>query len=519
MTVFYRKYRPQKFADLVGQEKIKEILLAQLSSGKISHGYLFAGPRGTGKTSTARIFAKAVNCRTWQKQKFGEPCGKCTSCMAVSDGSHLDLVEIDAASNRGIEQIRDLREKIKLSPVLGRFKVYIIDEAQMLTTEAFNALLKTLEEPPAHAIFILCTTAAGKLPLTIISRLARFNFSRAKDDEIVLALSKIAKSEGLSVEADAYGLIAKVADGSFRDAVSLLDQLAVKGKKIKHADAILIGGVSGTGQIMEFLQLLAAGDLKAAILFVEKFAKSGGDISIFIRELVLQLEVVLLLKVGARGEVAGDVDAGQLKDLEDLSGKISFSQLSNYMKYLLVAESEIKIYPLPKIPLVLAVCKIIGEPVEKSADEPVSEAVSLPVAGKNNKGAQRAGAGHNLSRRARSKVKSLSDIEAKWGEFLEKVRSVNVHLVAILRSTRPTDISGDILTVEVFYSFHKDKLEESKIVKMLEEFLEEIFKTRVGLKFVLAQRQKVMPKAVKESDLIDVSGEDLSKIAAEIFSK
>src|SRR5579872_7513583 len=226
MAVFYRKYRPQKFSDLVGQRDIVETLLAQLASGKIAHGYLFAGPRGSGKTSTARIFAKSVNCLSYKDSKFGEPCNKCQSCLAISDGSNLDLFEIDAASNRGIDEIRDLREKIKLSPVSSRFKVYIIDEAHMLTTEAFNALLKTLEEPPKHAIFILCTTASSKLPPTIISRLSRFNFKRATEDEIVAAISKIAKAEKVDIDKEAFFAVAKAADGSFRDAVSLFDQLA-----------------------------------------------------------------------------------------------------------------------------------------------------------------------------------------------------------------------------------------------------------------------------------------------------
>src|SRR3990167_7268759 len=207
--VLYRKYRPQSFSDLIGQNHIKEALLSSLKNGKISHAYLFSGPRGTGKTSTARIFAKSVNCQKTKIQdpksqiQFGEPCNKCDSCLAITEGSHLDVLEIDAASNRGIDEIRDLREKIKLSPIGGRFKVYIIDEVHMLTAEAFNALLKTLEEPPAHAIFILCTTELGKLPPTVISRLQKFHFERAASDDLVKVLEKIAKSENVKVKEEA----------------------------------------------------------------------------------------------------------------------------------------------------------------------------------------------------------------------------------------------------------------------------------------------------------------------------
>src|SRR3990172_10193106 len=236
MAVFYLKYRPQKFSDIVGQEHTVKTLLSQLEAGKIGHGYLFAGPRGTGKTSTARIFAKAVNCQKYTKPKFGEPCNKCKSCMAVFTGSHLDLIEIDAASNRLIEDVRDLREKIKLSPVSSRFKVYIIDEAHMLTREAFNALLKTLEEPPKHAIFILATTEPSKLPSTIISRVQRFNFQRAKDEELAMALRKIIKEEGIKIDDEAIFAIAKAADGSFRDAVSFLDQLSASSQKVNKVE-------------------------------------------------------------------------------------------------------------------------------------------------------------------------------------------------------------------------------------------------------------------------------------------
>lgn len=538
MTVFYRKYRPQKFADLVGQDNIKETLLAQLESGKISHGYLFAGPRGTGKTSTARIFAKALNCKLYdqkgnKKSKFGEPCTKCVSCLAIADGSHLDLIEIDAASNRGIDEIRDLREKIKLSPVLSKFKVYIIDEAHMLTPEAFNALLKTLEEPPAHAVFILCTTAAGKLPQTIISRLSRFNFLQATEKDITVDLSKIAKSEGLIIEADAILVIARMADGSFRDAESILDQLAASGKKIKAVDVAKIGGLSNSGELAKFLESIVAANLKDAILTVENLSKNGGDISQFIREVVLAVEKVLLISIGAKEEAIVDLDKTNAEKLEDLAGKFTFGAMQSIMKNLLIAESEIKIYPLPKIPLILAVCRIVGEPKEvESVKSGVESEKELDKGLSLAEVSSRQGQSLNIAseeandeaqkpkKKATGSVKSLSEVEAGWGEFLEKVRKVNVHLFALLKSTRPVGIDGDILTIEVFYRFHKDKLAEPKILRMLSDFWEEILNSGVGLNFVLvAKNSKKVPDVVVASDVMDVSADDLSKLAQEIFSK
>src|SRR3990170_6917097 len=231
MTVFYRKYRPQSFSKIIGQKHIVETLLSQLKSGKIGHGYLFAGPRGTGKTSCARIFAKAVNCqksdirgRKSDKSEIrnGEPCNKCDSCLAITGGFHLDLIEIDAASNRGIEEIRDLREKIKLAPVAGKYKVYIIDEAHMLTPEAFNALLKTLEEPPKHVIFVLATTEPHKLPGTIVSRCQRFDFRRITPAATMERLAQICATEGIEAEAAALHALARNAAGSLRDAENLL---------------------------------------------------------------------------------------------------------------------------------------------------------------------------------------------------------------------------------------------------------------------------------------------------------
>jgi DNA polymerase-3 subunit gamma/tau len=220
----YRKYRSQTFADLVGQEAASRALQGAIISSRVAHAYLFSGSRGTGKTSAARLLAKALNC-SGRPRDSAEPCNQCQSCLEMTAGSALDLIEIDAASNRGIDEIRDLREKVNLAPALGPFKIYIIDEAHMLTEPAFNALLKTLEEPPGHVVFVLCTTDAQKIPLTVIGRCQQFVFRRHSEDQIVGRLTHIAQSESVRVDADAMQLIARTAQGSMRDAVGLLDQL------------------------------------------------------------------------------------------------------------------------------------------------------------------------------------------------------------------------------------------------------------------------------------------------------
>jgi DNA polymerase III subunit gamma/tau len=228
----YRKYRSQTFADLVGQEAASRALQGAIISSRVAHAYLFSGSRGTGKTSAARLLAKALNC-SGRSRDSAEPCNKCQSCTEMTAGSALDLIEIDAASNRGIDEIRDLREKVNLAPALGPFKVYIIDEAHMLTEPAFNALLKTLEEPPGHVVFVLCTTDAQKIPLTVIGRCQQFVFRRHSEEQIVSRLTHIAKSEGVQVDDDAMQLIARTAQGSMRDAVGLLDQLVPLANYVK----------------------------------------------------------------------------------------------------------------------------------------------------------------------------------------------------------------------------------------------------------------------------------------------
>ncbi|OGD89137.1 DNA polymerase III, subunit gamma and tau [Candidatus Curtissbacteria bacterium RIFCSPLOWO2_01_FULL_39_62] len=522
MAVFYRQYRPQKFSDLVGQEVIAKILVSQLESARFGHGYLFFGPKGTGKTSAARIFAKSVNCLKYGKRdekkrkiKMGEPCDKCISCLAVLDGSNLDLIEIDAASNRGIDEIRDLREKIKLSPVSSRFKVYIIDEAHMLTTEAFNALLKTLEEPPAHAIFILCTTEINKLPATIVSRLQKFNFSRARGEDLEKVVSKIAKAEAINIEKDAIGEIAHVADGSYRDAVSIFDQLASKGKSIKTSDVAEIAKVGGWDQLYKFGQLIAAKKLKSAVLLIENLADKGADISFFAKQAVLFFEKLLFIKIGIEGGTISDLSSDQVEKMKTLASEFESSELQTAMKQFLVAESEIKIYPLPQIPLVLTVCKIIGDGENEQDALTVQEVREKKIEKpsiESDKSTQKSKINNNGSA-------SVKQIEKNWDQFIKKVKPLNAHVVALLRSAKPVDFDGTRLTLEVFYRFHKEKLEEPRIIRMLDGVMGDILNKSVRFKFVLASRETKPPRVVSKSNVVEISSDDLEQITQEIFSK
>src|ERR1700730_7129799 len=282
----YRKYRSQTFADLVGQEATRRALQGAIASDRVSHAYLFSGTRGTGKTSTARLLAKAVNCLR-RAPGESEPCNECESCVQVQGGSALDLIEIDAASNRGIDEIRDLREKVNLAPALGRRKVYIIDEAHMLTTEAFNALLKTLEEPPEHVVFILCTTEANKVPLTVLGRCQQFVFRRHSEEQITSRLRHIAIREEIEVDEDALRLLGRVAQGSMRDAIGLLDQLVPLAQgPITLAGGRELLGIAAPYDREHLFELVLTGRPVEALEGLGRIYEAGGELRQVVRGLM-----------------------------------------------------------------------------------------------------------------------------------------------------------------------------------------------------------------------------------------
>ncbi len=292
-VALYRKWRPQGFDSLVGQEAVRTALTNALETGRIAHAYLFAGPRGTGKTSTAKILAKAVNC---EHGPTPNPCNKCQNCVRINDGTSMDVFEIDAASNRGIDEIRDLREKVAFAPVNGRYKVYIIDEVHMLTTEAFNALLKTLEEPPPHVIFILATTEPHKIPATIHSRCQRFDFKRVTDSDIVKRLREVADGSGIAADDDALQLIAVQADGGMRDALSLLDQCGVMAERVSTETVRSVLGIVGREALRELVKAVGEGNVPKSLELLEALLAGGKDVKQIITELAEYLRAVLLYK-------------------------------------------------------------------------------------------------------------------------------------------------------------------------------------------------------------------------------
>ena len=354
-VALYRKWRPEKFSDLVGQEHISRTLSSAITSGRIGHAYLFSGPRGTGKTSTAKIFARGLNC---EHGPTPEPCGECAACRKIAEGASLDVFEIDAASNRGIDEIRDLRETVKFAPVDGRYKVYIIDEVHMLTTEAFNALLKTLEEPPEHVVFILATTEAHKVPATIQSRCQRYDFRRIGTQEIETRLAQVAQAMKLAAEPEALALIALQADGGLRDALSLLDQCASLAEAEITAERVRqIMGLVGHEWIYKLTAALAARKAQDALSILADLLREGKDLKQVLVELALHLRSLMIFQAaGSLGKL--DLYDEQEATLQEQAGFFQPEQLMQMLTRLHGAMTEMKWSPQPRIAVEVALLEL-----------------------------------------------------------------------------------------------------------------------------------------------------------------
>ncbi len=505
----YRVWRPQTFADLVGQEHVTQTLMNALESGQLAHAYLFSGPRGTGKTSAAKIMAKAVNCT---EGPTAVPCNKCEACRGVVDGSLMDVVEIDAASNRGVDEIRDLRDKVKYAPSEVRRKVYIIDEVHMLTTEAFNALLKTLEEPPQHVLFILATTEPYKLPPTIISRCQRFSFRRVPFRKIVARLRHITDTLENEVTEEALGAIARSADGGMRDALSLLDQvLAFAGDRVEISDVHAVTGSLGEEKLSEILEALVGGNAAKALDCIESLVTDGLEPERLIHELIhATRDVLLLLTAPELGEVKERL-AG-IETLTRLADRVSREQLVMIMDGLLDYQQQMKWAAHPRVLLELAIVQLaqgshINEGEESSAEvrrlqerlrgleQQVAELSSKLDALTSTAGTVTSistkqvpnPSSPNLERKKvvipgqigellkKASPEHLQKVKRSWSEVLNRVKEQKITVHAWLVNGEPVAATGQAVVLAFKNTIHRETTEKEANKFLIEQVMGEVF--------------------------------------------
>ena len=514
---FYLKYRPQTIEEL-DLDDVRLQLGKILAAENLPHAFLFSGPKGLGKTSAARIIAKAVNCEkpVYRERSRREPCNKCESCKSITAGISLDVIEIDAASNRGIDDIRALRETIKLAPAGLAYKVYIIDEVHMLTAEAFNALLKTLEEPPNHAIFILATTEPQKLPATIISRCVQIKFKQASGKEFSRSLARIIKGEGLDVEPEAIDKISRLAEGSFRDGAKILEQLSLQAKKITSEEVANFITQGREFDLNHWVELICLKDSLEAINLLGKAVEEGIDLRWLLTETLEVLRQFLLAKVG----IVGDSETVKLSTGQDL-GKEDLVGLIN----LFHQAAQVKNVIIPQLPIELAIIEWAGDKTQSSklilrqAQYDAERSRSIKTKSneeemKMTNKAYKSGEDEKIENAQSTKTikTSLEAICQNWDKILRSMRPHNNSIEALLRSTRPAAINGNILTLEVFYRFHKEKLESVRCIGIIEKVLKDLFSEEIKIKCLLGEK-KPPPKPDKKQSSVTIQE------AEEIFLK
>jgi len=521
VQALYRKWRPQTWEDVVGQDHVVETLRNALAAEKGVHAYLFAGPRGTGKTTTARLLAKSVNCL--EEDLAAHPCGQCEHCQMFAKGSFLDLIEIDAASNTSVEDVRDLRDKINFSPNYGRFKVYIIDEVHMLSTAAFNALLKTLEEPPAHAIFILATTEAHKIPATVTSRCQRHEFRRIPVQDIVGQLETIVQEEDIQAESEAIVLIARQSTGSMRDAISLLDQIASSGKTVDLELTHDLLGTAANQAVLNVIQALVDQRADEGLDHIHAALDAGSDPRQFARQVVDYLRNLLLVRMDSADQVESTYEVREL-----MARHVKAFEIADLLKVIEAfnyAANEGRSAWQPALPLEMAFVKslqssagydrpevLTSDPVEKPAPEPTPEQKTVPRSTINQK-AQATKAGGGVSEELKLSPSDQQDTQTlseAWQHILGLVRKENPRAYGLLNSCKSRFMRGDQLWMYFASPVLKDQMEKPENISVAQQAISKVFKREISIQCgVDSSKRGAIPHGVVDDGMVAAAVRDL----------
>ncbi|PIP26890.1 MAG: hypothetical protein COX30_04885 [Candidatus Moranbacteria bacterium CG23_combo_of_CG06-09_8_20_14_all_39_10] len=516
----YRKYRPKNFSEIIGQKHIVQTLSNAIKNNRVAHAYLFTGPRGTGKTSIARILAKTINCHDL---KDSVTCEKCQPCQLISENKSLDIIEIDAASNTGVDNIRELRETIGLPPTALKYKVYIIDEVHMLSSGAFNALLKTLEEPPAHVVFILATTEIHKVPATIISRCQRFDFTRLPIENIIEKLTIIAKAEKIAVDADSLEMIAIAAEGGMRDAESLLGQvIALEDKNITTKEVEEILGTTDRKFSAEMAGMILTKDVTGAIAKINEFLQDGYDLQIFTKSLVNYLRQLMLLKINPelKKHFAYEATQDQLAKMTEQIKAVELPAIILTLNLLLEAQNKIASSMLPQLPLEIAIIRATHTFPANSVDYTIQEtkgdvhlktapiknrptAVAFEKAPENSATVQsEAPIAKNSELVLPEGDVDLYTVKNNWKKLLVDIKPHNHSISALLTSCQAIAVDGNIITIATPYDFYKEKINDHANKLTVESVLGKILGLKIRLKIVtnIEAGIKDQPKEVITKD-------------------
>jgi DNA polymerase-3 subunit gamma/tau len=497
VAALYRKYRPQSFADVVGQEAVVRTLKNAIAADQVRQAYLFAGPRGTGKTSMARILAKSLNCTNGPTP---EPDGTCHACVAIAAGSSLDVIEMDAASQRGIDDIREIRDRVVLQPVEGRYKVYILDEAHQLTDAAWNALLKLIEEPPPHLVFVFCTTDLSKVLPTVRSRCQTFVFQRPRLHDLVTVLTRVAEGEQIDAPPQALSLVARAARGSFRDATSTLDQLAsaTEGKVTVQAVLQLLGTVEEEA-LFRLCDLVVDRDTAGALTFVEELSEQGNDLGRLVSELIEHLRHLLLVQ--HMGEVPESLPVTEeaRERLRSQANQLGEPAVIRLLDLLAVAVDDMRQGGDPRLPLELALVKVTRPGADLSRESVAYRLEQLETRGPASGHAPATGGeASRPTERAAAPASAPPDIELEqlqeaWARtIVPAVAERSIPISTVLGEARPADLAGDTLTVEfpASASFHRQLAEEPKNATLLADALYEVTGRRLALAFAVGDDEE-----------------------------